>query len=243
MISLSVLMIDNVHALNDEYEIVSQEEKYFKTVTFPNFINSSTLSLDNSYTSYTVEVTKEEYDSYKDNKISTYSGESIEEVYKKNTIYLLSNGSYYRYKTVVNWKNFPSVRSYDTIAIGHYASVKLRGTVHFEQEYCETNGNCRTLNTHFPRTFDSGSAATFKLPDGSLKSLTQTLYFDVEKAVTDAKVIKQVAAGTYSHANRDVQLNPALTYRVSVSGIVYNDNYLKYFDRMQPVEATWQGSW
>jgi len=59
MISLSVLMIDNVHALNDEYEIVSQEEKYFKTVTFPNFINSSTLSLDNSYTSYTVEVTKE----------------------------------------------------------------------------------------------------------------------------------------------------------------------------------------
>ncbi len=166
----------------------------------------------------------------------------VETSYKKLTTTISNNGSYYRYKAVLNWKNFPKVRSYDTIAIGHYASVKLRGILHFEQTYCITDGTCRTIQAYYPTTQDAGSAATFKVPTGDMTSLSQTLYFDVQKSV-DATIVSQKATGDYAHAVENVTIGKARNFTISNSGIIFASSSKDSFDEIPPAQATWSGSW
>lgn len=161
---------------------------------------------------------------------------------KKLTTYILTNGSYYRYKAVLNWKTFPKVRSYDTIAIGHYASVEKRGSVYFSQTYCDLNNDCRTIQAYYPQTFSTGSAATFKVPSGDLSSLSQTIYFDVQKSV-DATVISQKAAGDYAHAVQTVTVAQAKNFSVSTLGINFNSSSVNLYDEISPATALWSGSW
>ena len=65
--------------------------------------------------------------------------------YKSLTTTIYSNGSKYRYSATLNWKIFPSVRSYDVLAIGHLSNVKYSSNLNFSQYYCTTGGGCRTL--------------------------------------------------------------------------------------------------
>lgn len=230
----------------DGFEVVSKEEKYYKTVT-PN--NDSAYALknigslsNNNNLDYTVEITKEEYDNYDENQAQPYTSCTIETGMKKLTTYILTNGSYYRYKAVLNWKTFPKVRSYDTIAIGHYASVEKIGSVHFSQTYCDLNNNCRTIQAYYPQTFITGSAATFKVPSGDLSSLSQTIYFDVQKSV-DATVISQKASGDYAHAIKTVTVAQAKNFSVSTLGINFKDSSFNLYDEISPATALWKGNW
>lgn len=227
---------------NDSEEIVSTTEKYYRTTTLMGSTQYYSLD-DNNYFTHTEEITKEEYDAYHDNKITPQAVGTVETNYKKLKTTITKKNSYYRYTATLEWKNFPKVRSYDTIAIGHYASVKIKGSVIFEQEYCDANGNCKTLTSYQPQTFSTGSSASFKLPTGDLTSLSQTLYFDVEKAVTDAKVVKQNASGDYAHAVKSTNLMSAISHTVSTSGISYIDSCKNYFDDISVATATWEGSW
>lgn len=232
------------HAQEEKmFEVVAMEEKYYKTITKVENSDYSIFSSDTSNYSYSVEISKEEYDSYKPSMIESNATTTIETNYKKLTTYLLSNGSYFRYKAVLDWKNFPKVRSYDTIAIGHYASVRPLLGVQFEQTYCPVNGACRTIQGYYAQTFASGSAATFKLPAGDLTKLTQTIYFDVEKVNSNSTVISQKISGDYSHAIKTVSVDTAQKFTISNSGILYDASVRSSFDEIQTAQVTWNGNW
>lgn len=221
----------------EDFEIVSQTEKYYKTVT-----NSNTLELNaNHQTTESYEVTKEEYET-SEKGVQTRGAATTETTYKKLTTTILSNGSLYRYKTVLTWKQIPVVRSYDVIGIGHYSSVKYNSSSYFEQTYCLTSGTCRTLTTHYPQYFSTGVSATFKVPEGSLSSLSQTFLYDVTKNV-DATIISQAAYGDYSHATETVTVAQGKSLTVGTSGIQFTNGVGNYYDDIQPATATWSGSW
>lgn len=241
--SLFFLFPVTSYAQENSFDIVAMEEKYYKTVTRIENSDYSMLSSKDSNYSYSIEISKEEYDSYKPTMIELNATTTVETTYKKLTTYLLNGGSYFRYKAVLEWKSFPKVRSYDTIAIGHYASVRPLLEVQFEQTYCLTDGTCRTIQGYYPQTFASGSSATFKVPTGDLTKLTQTIYFDVEKVNNNTTVVAQVAAGDYSHAIKTVSVDTAKSFVVSTSGITYNANVRSSFDEIQAAKATWSGSW
>ena len=137
----------------------------------------------------------------------------------------------------------PKVRSYDTIGIGHYSSVIVRGSLHFSQTYCETENDCRTTSSYYPKTLDTGSAATFKLPSGDFVSMSQVLYFDVEKRNPSTTIVAQKATGDYSHAVRTVTSTQAQNFDISNAGIQYTSSVSDYFDNMSHASASWTGTW
>lgn len=242
----SVFVPFNVLAVDlseENFEVVSQVEKYYKTTTNINENEFSTMSLNNvEFNSITEEITEDEYNSFTESENLINVSGTIETTYKKLTTSILSNGSYYRYKAVLTWKNMPKVRSYDTIAIGYYASVKPRTSLYFSQSYCFTDGSCSTTTAYYPHTFTAGSSATFKLPSGSLSSLSQTFYFDVKKAV-DATVIQQNASGDYSHATKSISATNAQKYTVSNTGIHLDSSISGYYDDINVARAIWTGTW
>ena len=166
----------------------------------------------------------------------------IETTYKKLTTSISSNGAYYRYKAILMWKNIPKVRSYDSLAIGHYASVTQKGNLYFTQEHCTSTTNCTSSSTFTPQKFSKGASATFKIPTGNIISLKQTLYFDVKKNV-DATIIRQIACGDYSHATKTISATNSLNLTVNDSGINLNSSISNYYDEISPACATWDGSW
>ena len=79
------------------------------------------------------------------NYSSIIGGATGETNYKKLSVYVISvnNGAYYRYKASLEWKQMPSRRSWDIIAIG-YESNKLQVGISttFNQEWCDLNSVC-----------------------------------------------------------------------------------------------------
>ena len=134
------------------------------------------------------------------------------------TTSITKNGNYYRFKNVLHWKSIPSTRSYDIIGIGHYQSVAIYGTTHFNQEYCFNSGACYNSTTNYPQIFSSGAGTSFQLPSGSLSSLDQTFYFDVQKN-TSATITTLKAVGDYSHATSSISLENSKKYTINISGI------------------------
>lgn len=222
--------------LSNDFEIVSQTEKYYKTITSNNIVSPNSFNETISY-----EVTKEEYDS-SEHHIQTRGSATTETTYKKLTTTILNNGSLYRYKTTLTWKQIPAVRSYDVIGIGHYSSVKYNSSSYFEQSYCLTNGTCKTSTTYYPQYYSTGVSATFKVPEGSLSSLSQTLFFDVTKNV-NATIISQAAYGDYGHATETVSVSQAQSHSIGTSGIQFTNGVGNKYDNIQPAVATWSGSW
>lgn len=212
--------------------------KYYKTITYENndFVEEEIIT-------HTTEISKEEYD-LADTGVavaSTTSG-STETTYKKMTTTIQSNGNYYRYKNKLIWKNIPKVRSYDIIGIGFLASVKVKGSPHFEQYYCYDSGGCVTSTTNYPQTFATGAGTSFALPTGSLSRLEQTFYFDVEKN-TSYEIISQYAYGDYSHATSTVSLANSKKYSVTSGGINLETAIYNSYDSINKATASWSGSW
>lgn len=175
----------------NEFEEVAKEEKYYKVTYYEDGIQQYSIASNNrSYV--TIEVSKDEYDnSVINDDVNLNSSAYVETTYRKLTTSILSNGEIYRYKVVSEWKSLPSVRSYDIIAIGHYASVKIKGDLYFYQEYDTSDGTHKVVKTHTPQYFSYGAGATFKLPTGNVSSLTQTMYYDVEKNTTST-ILSQI---------------------------------------------------
>ena len=99
-----------------DFRVISQSEKYYKTYGLTN----------------TMEISEDEYNAANINVKNQRGNGTSETTYKKLTTSILSNGTRYRYKTVLTWKNFPVVRSYDVIGIGHYSNVKYSSNLYFE---------------------------------------------------------------------------------------------------------------
>lgn len=224
----------------NDFDVVSQQEKYYRTTTIYDKNVNEKKKLNNSITQ---EITEKEYNSFNENNnLKSNISATIETTYKKLTTTILSNGSYFRYKAVLSWKNMPKIRSYDTIAIGHFASVKPRGGLQFSQKYCYSPNNCYTSSSYYPHTFTAGSSATFKVPSGTFTSLTQTFYFDVQKN-TNSTIVTQNASGDYAHAVKNVNTTTAQNYTVSNTGIHFDSTVIDNFDDIQVARAIWTGSW
>ena len=239
-----------VSAEEDEGRIVAEEEKYYKTVTVLN--NSSVLQRANlgEMSSITTEITKFEYDSapvenYNGNARST--GEStditIQTTYKKMKSTIREYYGAYRYKNVLTWKNIPSTRSYDIIALGYYASVKPIDSVFFEQDYCTSSDSCYTSSSYYEYNGANGSAAVFYLPSGTLTSLEQSLRIDMEKTNSSSTIVSQVAAADYSHATSSISYSNAKKFTVDTGGIRLNDSIESYYDSIGVARASWEGEW
>ena len=220
--------------------LVSQNEKYYKTISYNNIFNSIN-SISNNSSTYTVEVTKQEYDMA--NSVATLDSATVETTYKKLVSSIYQNGVRYRYKAELTWKNMPSTRSYDIIGIGHYASVKRDTGPYFSLYYCRTDGTCTTTNSYYPQTFSGGSGASFKLPTGALTALKATFYFDVIKSDSSTTVYGQLAASDYSHATSSVTANQSKDYTVTNAGIILGSSIINKYDAMNSANATWSGTW
>lgn len=233
-------------ALTDEetdFYTISETKKYYKTIEYlDNSSSIVTFSLNNNR-SVTYEITKEEYDAVNNNNgFTTLSSTVVNTAYKEMTTSISSNGKVYRYKNVLNWKQMPATRSYDIIGIGYLGSVKASSNIYFNQRYCTSLTNCTTTTTGTIQRFQSGVGVSFQLPTGNISTLTQTLYFDVEKNTSET-IVKQTAYGDYSHATSVISSSNAKKYDVSGSGILLNTSIVDYYDEINYARVTWSGSW
>lgn len=233
IIAFVFLFVPSIVFAEEDFELLSEETKYYKTIT----------SKVDKNRSLTFEITKEEYDTVNPNE-SRSNPTTHETTYKSMTSSILANGSYYRYKNVLNWKKMPANRSYDIIGIGFLQSVKVHSnTTYFSQYYCYTSGGCYTTTTNYPQIFVSGAGTSFLLPSGNLNTLRETFYFDVEKN-TNNTITTQKAYADYSHATSSVTLTNSQNYSVIQSGgIVLDTSISSYYDSMATAVATWTGSW
>lgn len=225
-------------AMELDYTLVSQSEKYFKTTIINNDANlySSESNL------HTVEITKEEYDNYNENTLMP-KGNIVQTEYKKMTVQILENGTKYKYIAILEWKNMPKVRSFDTLAIGFYQSVKATQLT-FNTYYCINNSTCYTQYNYYSKNSSTGVGATFELPTStSVKTLKHTLTVTVDKNVTDATIIEQKATADYSHATKVVTLSQAQDYNINTTGIHFQNNISSYYDDISFASTTIECNW
>lgn len=222
-----------------ELNEISTSVKYYKTVT--NYGNTSTYGLNTGSNSYSEEISEEEYNAFDPNADSTNST-TVETTYKRMTTRITKNGSKFHYQVELYWKNFPKVRSYDIIGIGHYASVKPSGGLDFEQRYCKSDGTCACTVSYSGKTTSSGSTATFALPTGGIVSLVSYLEFDVVKNGSGT-VISQLATGDYSHATETVTKANALKHTISNAGINLDASIIGSYDYISEAQSSWSGNW
>lgn len=224
----------------DDYNMVAGNVKYYKTVyDSQEMFPFSTRNNNSSH--HTVEISKKEYDLASTNS-TTYGAGATNTEYKRLTTNIYNNGNNYRYTATLDWKTMPATRSYDVIAIGHLSNVKYNSNLNFSQYYCTTDGNCRTLTTHYPKISSTGCGAAFKVPTGSLSVLSQTISFNVTKN-TSGVISSQSSYGDYSHATSNVSSSQAQNYNIGTSGISFYNGVGGYYDNIMPAVATWNGSW
>lgn len=225
------------YALEKVDDTYNLETKYYKTTTFL----ISTMYNSHKPLSYTEEITEAEYNNINPTNINDIA--SIETTYKKMTTSIEKSNLNYKYKVVVNWKNMPSARSYDIIAIGFPASVKNSFSPTFENKYCTSSTKCYTSSTtYYSYIGNNGVGVVFKQPTGSLYSLTETLSVLMDKN-TSSTIIAQYAYGDYAHAVKSISLDDAKSFKVDTSGIVHHNGTSSLYDAISAARATWTGTW
>lgn len=181
---------------NLDAELVSVVTKYYKTtivyeiknkdLSLMNINDSSDLNtLINNDTldvksKSSVEVSKEEYEASNDEQVyitRTINPDLVETNYKKLTTTISKNGNYYRLKNDLNWKQMPSVRSYDVFGIRiNSAMSPLSGSQYSKLSYTILN-NCYGTTTSHSDTYGTSSSRwkrendgyglSFKLPENT----------------------------------------------------------------------------
>lgn len=238
---------------DDNYVVVAETIKYYKTVSIFNNSNIMRIANVGEMSSLTTEVNKDEYDnaiptiapvaSLSNTKVDTFY--QTETIYKKLTTTIEKNSTYYRYTTNLYWKNIPKFRSYDIIAIGYYNDVELwdENLVMFVQKYCQDEIWCYTGGAGTDVVKEYGTAEIFHLPDEKIISLEQTLSLRMKKA-RNFIVDQQIAAGDYAHATKAVTRNFACNnFSLGVGGLLLNERAFDYYDSTPAAIATWSGTW
>ena len=243
--SLVGAQTQEVEEVTDENLIVAQTTKYYKTITRYNNV-ALTLDTKNGKimpSSYSVEVSEEEYNNAGDTAITNTDGDGyVETTYKKMTSSIAQDGDYYQYKNVLEWKTMPTVRSYDIIGIGYDSTVRMTLGLLYNLYYCTSDGSCSTNYIHVPQSFSNGVGASFKLPTGSLNTLKITMYFDVTKNTTST-IYGLYAYGDYSHATTNVGSVASTNYTVTVGGIVLGSSIYSSYDYIDSADAYIDVNW
>ncbi|MBQ8131776.1 MAG: hypothetical protein IJ193_04735 [Bacilli bacterium] len=219
-------------------ELVARTTKYFKTETRLNEISINAIDTPRTR-SY--EVTEEEYNNA-EGGISTRAEGTVETTYKKMVTSIWARNSGYRFDNTLTWKNMPSVRSFDIIAIGKNSNTYIYDGPYFSQRYCTSSGSCYTSFTHTVQTWSTGAGATCQLMTGGLSSLKINIQYDVLKNVSYT-LYGLTAYGDYSHATSTVTNSQAQNYTVNSGGIHLGDSIYSSYDSIDTAEANWYGTW
>ena len=241
---------------NDDFDeskavVISEEKKYSKTVTeYTNVVRDSygNISSADIVSSNTYEITEEEYNNadLEHAIVNRDLSTSVETTYKLMTTTILYVNGTYRYKNRLNWLNFPSVRNYDIIGIGHYGNVTVSGSPYFLMEYVTLSGSHLTGYYYSNQNFTYGSSATFHLPLENLQSLTITYYYNVQKTNPNSTITSQGAFGDYSHSiSTSLGLTDVTNHHTvnQYAGIVLDSSIYNSFDTMPEAEVYWSGTW
>lgn len=221
-------MTEDVYNENKDLDatLLVQNEKYYKTLY--TYLNGETAS---------VEVSKSEYD----NQNSVVPRGTVETSYKKMVSTLSQNGSYFRYKVSVSWKNIPSTRSYDIIGIGFRDPVYIYSPVYFNYYSCDTSANCGTSTQYYDRKKTStGGSVVYKVPN-SLISLSANLYYDVAKN-TSSTITRLDMYADYAHATSNISASNAANHLITYNGIELGSN-ISYYDGIPCAISSWNGTW
>lgn len=183
--------------VENQWEVVSEVEKYYETINYYNYQGDLELTMTNEV----------DEGSYQRRGVSPLnSSGTIETNYKKMVTTISSNGTYYRYKVVLEWKNMPKIRSYDVIGIGFYKSVVPKSNAFFLQEYCIDTFDCTSSSINTLAQISGGVSSVFELPSNSgLSSLKQTLYVDVKKMLLQLLQVKLLLGIIYMLLKRLIQ--------------------------------------
>lgn len=186
--------------------LISQTTRYYKTIS-PAY-----------GTGYDVEVSEEEYNNSGNSRTELTRG-YVDTTYKTITSSISQNGSKYRYNVSTMWKQMPATRSYDIIGIGFADSVYINSSVYFSFTYANSAGSYTTSTQYYnKKSLSTGGAAVYKLPTGTIKSLSANLYYDVSKS-TSSTITSLSICGDYAHATSNVSVNNVADYSISIYGI------------------------
>lgn len=233
-----------------DYIIVGETTKYMKTVnTYNNVVKDEygNIISANLLNSDSVEITKEELDKVdlSNTIVETRDSTTIETIYRRMTTDLEYVNGAYRYRNQVNWLNFPSVRSYDVIGIGHYSNVSMDGTPYFKMEYTTVSGIHYNSFFYLNQSFSNGDSATFLLPLPNLSNLKITYYYSVKKNNPANTITSQAIFGDYAHGiDSSLTTSQAENHYVNQnSGIVFNSSVYNKFDTNDEADVYWSGTW
>lgn len=234
------------------FEIVSQETKYYKVITYydnASYEPGSILSGMDSAHSESFEITEEEYLNAPTDDSELYivrGSTTIETTYKRMTCSIVKNGNNYRYINILNWKKMPAVRSNDIIGIGFLPSVEPASTPQFSISYTYSGGGSGSYALKVVNTFVRGVSCVFGLPISSnVNSINMQFWVDVKKVNTGATITYQSAYADYSHATTTTSLLVANTnHTVNQSlGNVLTNTIIGNYDSITEANATWNGTW
>ena len=208
--------------------LLSVTQKYYKTV-YPTYGNS-----------YTVEVTEEEY--YGNNEEDHLLG-FVETAYKTVLSSISANGSLYRFKVTESWKQMPSNKSYDVIAIGFNGHIHINNTITTYYSYTTSSGATTTSYSYFDKLYSStGGSTTFKLPS-SFIGMSTTSYFDVAKDNGAGTITGLSACGDYAHSTTTVTGAQAASHSINIGGIYFSSSVVNKFDEIPCAPASLSVSW
>jgi hypothetical protein len=205
--------------------LVASNTKYYKTVV-PMY-----------GLSYSVEVTPQEYLNQGDAQILG----TLTTYYRQEVSTIAANGSTkYRYKLSTMWLNWPSVASYDIMAIGFVNSVYISSNnVFFNYVYMDDDGTHTSTVWYDRKKTEFGGSVVYKMPS-NVVSLSSQLYFDVKKNTNDTLTSLTMCAD-YAHALNSVTQSQAANHGISSGGIVHDASVVNYYDATDCCYATITG--
>ena len=209
-IILVLLVIPNIAKASENIEI-----KYYKTII--DKINE---------TSYTKEITQEEYDNV--NGISLYST-NHETEYKKIVIKNMIG----EISLTVDWKKNPAVRSFDVIALRGVGVTFDYDSIKGTQNYSLNNNVSKIYyynDSENVKLFSNGFGVSMNLVNGA-SNYRLSLNINYFKDLNNGTVY-----GTYQHSQRDISLSQSQRYTISANGyggvLDFDSSVEDYFDGM-----------
>lgn len=215
---------------NIESTLVAITEKYYKTIY-----------TDLNGGNHSVELTEDEYT----NQTSVNTRGYVETSYKKLVTSMSKNSNNtFRFKTTLNWKLFPAVRSYDIIGVGYDADAYISSGINFVYYYCDSSGNCPESSLYYnKKKLSTGGSVGYKLPSGDIRALGSALYYDVSKNNSSSTITQLEICGDYSHATASVSQSNLSNYTIHHAGIQLYPIISGYYDEIPCALADWVGTW
>lgn len=164
----------------------------------------------------------------------------VENYWRSVVTRIIQVDSHYRYNVSTVWNTMPNERDYDVIAIGiQYQEIRSTYPT-FIRHYCD-HDDCYNSNVGAIKTGRYGAGASFKVPSGTLTGLGATLYFDVEKYVSETLTYQEFC-GMYAHGT-NTTLTESKDYTIATGGIGFGASAVDKYVVMGCSYGTWTGTW